>query len=597
MTMMILHASLLGSLLLAGTSPSGSTHSLPSEMSEAQLVGRTFDLSAFRLSCPKGSYQRKSHRALPMMRPISDARQFIESGGEGWELEESEAERIVSTFLTDGDAGVETCELTDDGMLYVEAPVETLAEFDELQSKLLAHVLGGPKLEIRRLMAGGDLPDGLLQGGIVPRTTVDAWLQGTGASGVRSVTLPSGGAHIVTELESHTINSGVDTEIAQGVAALRASVREVAVGSELTLSGYRVGEGVQLAYSASETRRRDRKGRDGVMSSWTSNSESGRVHTEDSTRWDEAFAVSGGTVAGEAYLKKDECLVLVTGTAHGQIYLTAIGLDPQSMAGSALASGDASSLQSSAWWIAPRGLIEPLTIGASWHGARRPRSFETETRETLDGGEGILSVEFSSNGRSLLGRLLESQDIHDEMEFGGSLLVQHSAGASAAIERFAAADAARERGQLQVSVTARDHRGMDALRGSLTIRNGGAGAVVSGFESLLAKEMDLEVAQWSSARVPRSITHFEGLALTLELAEAPGAKLAYRVQGQLSTDLFSEDSAANQEIDKGLTGIHAAHLVIDERGVVTAGADGTWTIVFGDGGTEGARVQLAVRGR
>ncbi|WP_145199682.1 hypothetical protein [Planctomycetes bacterium Poly30] len=596
--MMMFPSTLITSLLLAAATTDPVTVLPAQSEGDSQLVSRTFDLSAFQLTALNGALMARPVRMLPLTRGMMGPGTSSWYDGDRVESD-SPSELLVSTFLTSGEADVQTVELSEDDMLYLEAPAETVAEFEQLQSTLAKQFLVGPRLQISRFVGRGDLPPELRRGGVIPRALLERWTAehvlsaGPSGEGVRTVSLPGGRIQVVADLESHSVVSRVDAQVAEGTAGLEAQVGEAAVGSEVTLSGYRVGEGVQLSYLAMESARHDRDVGDSVSAELILTSEAGRTHTDDSARWTETFGVTGGAVAGEAHLKADQVLILSVGAADGDTFFVVISLDPSSMGGSATLVGARPNLNSSCWLVAPRGWIRPTVIGVNWENVEFPRTLEVDAREVLSGSSTLLEVQFEERSRSMFGRLLETVNIQDELDFGGATMVLYEPEAEEAVARFAAAEATRTHANLQVALSGRDHAGSDSHLGSLTIQNGGVGAIVSGRELLLAKQLSTEVAQRARVQMPWILTHFEGLVLTMKMVRVPGGQLAYQLKGQLSTDLSIDEGSVNEVAGRGLLAVHAGHLVIDERGLVQADADGNWTILVGN--RDGAHVELAVR--
>ncbi|MFT5734186.1 MAG: hypothetical protein ACJAZN_003682 [Planctomycetota bacterium] len=570
---------------------------------ETQLMSRTFDLSALSMATSHGAYSDRWTPMLPLVRGMGSAFERSSTPGEIWMAEDNLAERVVDNFLMNDDKGVETCELTDDGQLYLEAPASVIQNFERLLRDLEAQVLARPRLEIRRFTVRSDSMSAPHKGGLVPRGSFDDWLSGGEPVPIvtnetrRSVTMPEGRLHLTSDLQSHTIMAGINVEIAEAVASVLPAVREAAVGSEIALSGFRLGNEVQLQYSVMQTKRRDRQGLEASIE-WLMTGDDGRIHRDDSRRWVEPFGVTGGTVAGEARLTLGSYLVLAVGAAEGHVSYVVIGLDPASVASAPMASRDAG--DGNSWFVAPQGLVDPMVLDCDWLNVHFEgddplnRTLESPAGDALTGEAGGLGVYFRQENRSMFGRLLETIEIQEEVDIGGKLMIVHATGDKDAVTRFAAAEIANRRGLLHVNVGTIDHNGAETFRGALTVLDGGQGAITSGDEVLLAKFIETEVAQHSSAQTPVACTHFEGLALSLELKRVAGSKLAYRLIGQLATDQDISGGSANFAAPGGLSATTTSHLMIDESGLVAVNADGTWTIVAGELSAEGARVELTV---
>ena len=609
MTMTTMIAGALA-VLLAQPSPTPSPAPIPTKAAWSlgtdgaegakALTGRVFDLSSLTLAAPTQEFVSRTSMLLPLIDGMGDVDRS--SGYLNADMN-SEAEppalMIVEAFMEafiDGeDSKLDTVEVLDSGHVYLVGPVEVLDQFEAFAARMAAALMSNPTLEILQFritdQVAQSLPAGVQLGGQVERAKLMTWLSSGVEFTERHIGLPGAGLRIVSDLESHTVTANVGAQIAQGSGIFEPQTFEATVGSELTLSGHRSGDSVELLYMAKSTERRDAETSRSYQLESRLYPEQGRESIDQSEAWSENFGVAGGHTVGSATIDSAHYLLLSVGTSQGQMRCFAISVDPASLATPSVSRVDAPTDLTVV--TVPGGLSFQSGVELIWNRGDDVHTLESRPSEALEGSDGLYSAHLEYEDSSLLNHLMEGASVQGEHRMlSTTILVVEDKGA-ARIEQWA--NSSPSRATYHVSVKTRDALGQEHQRGSLSVQSGASGALVSGYEQLLAKGVGVEVAQRFATREVKTSTHFEGLVLSVELGQAPDGSLLYGLRGQMATDLDVSEGSANDSAHAGLVAVSAAHLFIRETGKATpSNAPGTWTVVVGDENRKGAFVELTI---
>lgn len=564
------------------------------------LTGRVFDLRGLELAAPAQQFVSRTSTLLPLIDGMGDVTRTSgylngEVNSDGDSAAHAIVETFVEAYIHGEDAELELVEVLEKGLVYLVGSTEVLDQFEEFVAHMGASLALRPTLEIVQFRvteeAAQSLPEDVRLGGQVERAKLMAWL----ADGIefteRRMDLPGGGIRIISDLESHTITASVGAQIAQGSGIFEPQTFEAAVGSELTLSGYRSDDGVELRYMVKSTERRDAQASRSYRLETRHFPEQGRPTIDQSEGWSEDFGTAGGHSVGSASVGSSHYLVLSVGTSKGHMRCVAISVDPASVAQPAVSRIDAPTGLSVV--AVPGGLTWHNDLTLAWSHSDAIQNLECKPNDVLENGEGLFRAELMPMETSLFERLMESATVHAEYPLLSSALFVVSGDDAARVAQWS--NFMPKRKTYHVAVKTRDALGHELDRGSVSVQSGTSGALVSGYEQLLAKGTGVEVAQRFATREVITSTHFEGLALGIELGESPGGTLLYGLRGQMATDLDISESSANESVNGGLVAVSASHLVIRETGTATpAETPGTWTIVVGDETRKGAYVELTV---
>ncbi len=564
------------------------------------LTGRVFDLRGLALAGPMQEFADRRSTLLPLLSGMRDRYRSIGSlHAEVDNFESPPAQAIVEAFMAafiDGEnSELDTIEVLEGGLVYLVGPAKMLDQFDDFAARMGARLTSHPTLEILQFRVDSEaalsLPAGVHLGGQVERGQLESWLSNGVTFTERRIDLSESGIQIISELESHTITANVSAQIAQGSGIFEPETFEAAVGSELTLSGYRSGEGVELQYMAKTTERQNAETPRSHQLDSRHYPVQGRPQFDRSEAWSEDFGMVGGHSVGSATVNSTHYLLLSIGTSMGHVRCVAISVDPASIGQPAPSRIDAPT--GMAVVTVPGTLLQPNDLELRWSGSNVDGTLEFNPEEALDGDVGLFRANMGPQDSSLFRHLMDGVDIQEEHRLPGTSLLVVSDEDANRMEQWAKLTAAAD--TYHVSVKTHDALGRDHHRGSVSIRSGTAGALVSGYEQLLAKSVVVEVAQRFATREVMTTTHFEGLALGIELGTAPDGSLLYGLRGQMATDLEITEGSANDSANAGLLAVSAAHLVIRETGKATpADAPGTWTIVVGDETRKGVYVELTI---
>ncbi len=573
-------------LLLAGatsvdwTAPAPTT--APSVDSDSEVLARRrFDLSALKLARSTTVQPMAEISILPLMRPLpGKGNQEVEEMG----FDFSPDEALVQIFSEHRMDQLESIEFVSGNVLEVVGPPAVLEEFAALVKLVEKTVFDSTPVRVVRFEDSGDGPSGIV--------SIDALDQHVARAGElrsrRTMQLLPGSLNQLHDVVEHDVIIGVDIQIAQGAAVSDTVVQQLSSGTSLWAMATRNGRGVQLAYALSSSRHAGSNGHT-ASGEFTLSTESGGMRTMTGFEWEETFGLLGGVAAGEIELLPGEAMVLsVNAMGEGKRECVAICLPKGinvSIDGATSPIGEKHVL-----WAGPAGSTAIPGLRLSEFGTAKSRDTELDTNEF---GNHIVSAEVFGADTRFMERVDSYTSFAEVAEIAGSVLITVPSANVNKLRECVAASFQQSASRLNVQISASaDDQPLSQI-GALGLTSGRTAGVSAGSERLIAVENDVEVAQFAACHDPIIKTHFEGLRASISLVQLQGGRLAYSIQGSLSTDI--DESDLNIFGTDGMRKITSEMLILNDSGTKAQEPGGGWTILLGDESGKGQRVELKVR--